>query len=320
MAVTVSISATKIDITSTGGVQETFGTCVTAINTNTAGTITGSGTSVDPWIITAAAYRELEISNACKVLFEADTYLYWNWSNTSGTYVVMDFATGSETVIEQNCVFNFGYVGTYTRGYVYVYGKLTIQGTSGNEVIWKNMRSIYFYPRGDQDWDYLKIQDSSYSVGYIPYLTYSNNYILPIPTVHLNHITIEDTRGTYNGRFYWLYSGNPIDTYLFENFSVDHITYPIYLASSNGKFINSTFKNSSVQAVNYNSGNGIGLPFNTSKSVLHNQKTFQPMSVFDGCTFDNCDAGSYGMTNYYAGRILYKDCTFMNQITGLYAS
>ncbi|MEA2037565.1 MAG: hypothetical protein U9O94_08705, partial [Nanoarchaeota archaeon] len=170
MAVTVSVTATKIDITSTDGVQETWDTCVTAINAHTAGTVTGTGTSGDPYTITAASYRELEFSSGVKVKFVAGTYTDWQWGTTSGTYVIFDASSGCEIEIEQGCNFNFGSTGTYKRGYVYLYGKVTAQASSGNEIVFENYRSMYIYSRDTQVMDYVFLKNCTYSSGYMIYL------------------------------------------------------------------------------------------------------------------------------------------------------
>lgn len=320
MAVSCTVTAIKIDITSTGGVQETWGTCVAAINAKVSGTITGAGTVGDPYTITAAAYRELEISNGCKILFEANTFTRWFWSATSGTYVILEFATGSDCVIEEGCEFDLGYTGTYRRGYMYTYGKLTITGTVSNPVIFKNYRSGYLYFRDDQDWDYVKFQDTTYSSGYMIWLSYSQ-YTSIYPTVNLNHITVENTNANYWGRVYAGYTSTmPRDELTLNNWHVEHLYYPIYSVSGSVKFTNSTFKDTIIQAYSYDAGNGIGLPFVTSKDKLANSKTFQPMNVFDTCTFDDLDNGVYAVYCYYPGRTLFKDCTFQNQSNGVYTS
>ncbi len=325
MAVTATVTATKIDITSTGGVQEPFSAIVAAVNAVTAGTITGTGTPADPYTITAASYRELEISSGCKVLLEDDTNIQWQWDNTSGTYVVFELASGSEMEIGANVVMDFGYTGTYHRGYAYWYGKLTAVNTEGNEVLLKNMRSNYFYPRADQTVDYLKIQDCSYAGGYMFHRNY-DGYTTEEPSCSYKHITVENTNGNYYGRIYWGQNASvPLDNETFDGWHIEHIDYPLSTTAGNFKIKNTTFKDCKYQTLSYSGGNGTGLPFNTSKAKLLNNKTFQATSVFDNCVFDDTDnngvpgAGAYGFYTAYGGRTLMKNCTFKNLSYGAYA-
>ncbi len=111
--------------------------------------------------------------------------------------------------------------------------------------------------------------------------------------------------------------GVPLDSYTFNNFHVEHISYPMFATTGNFKISNSTFKDCTYQVLSYSSGSGIGIPYNTSKIELCNNKTFQPMCVFNNCVFDNIDAGVYGIHHYYGGRLLIKDCEFKNLSYGI---
>jgi len=210
MAISVAITSIKIDITSTGGVQVPFSDVVTAVNANTAGTITGSGTDADPWVITATAYRELEISSGCKVLFESGTRINWQWSTTSGTYYILDMAAGSTVHIEEDVIFDLGSTGTYRRGYVYSRGSLIINGTLGNEVIFKNYRSMYIYPYNyDVTIDHCKFQNATYSNGYMVYVSY-DQCSTAMAHFTMTNITVENTNGNYWGRVCMMYMSSPL--------------------------------------------------------------------------------------------------------------
>ncbi len=332
MAVTVSLSNTKIDVTSTGGVQEPLELIYQAVIAIDATRMTRSGSGIEgePYIYTippksGQVYCEFEISSGCKVLFQNSgsnySKLQWTWGSTSGIYTVFDMATGSEIEVEAGFEFDFDTAGTH-RGYAYWWGKSTLSGSSGNEIILKHMRSNYFYPRDDFDWDYVKIQDVSYSTGYMVYMGY-DYHTDKLPTCSFDNITVENTNANYWGRIYLGHNATvPLDNRTFNNWHVEHLDHPLYNISGNVKISNSTFKDCKGPIVCYSSGNGIGLPFNTSKTQLVNNKTFQPMTVFDNCVIDDIDHagisgnGVYGLYCFYGGRVLWKDGEIKNQDYG----
>ncbi len=331
MTVTATVTDNKIDITSTGGVQETWGTCVTAINTVAAGTITGAGTSGDPYVITrgddapaaSADARELEISSGCKVLFEADTFTGWQWNNDAGTLTILDIATGSEVDIEEGCEFDMGIAGTYRRAYISCYGKINFIGTALKPIVFKHMRSIYNYPRADQTWDYVNIEDTTLSSGYMMYMTYNAAYSqTDIPTVSMKHITITSTANPTWGRVYMSYNAMlPYPaTWTFEDWVIEDLSS---ITFNGGTMVCKgwSFKNTVNPIGCAYAGGGIGLPYNHSKAVVFPQGTLQPSIIFDNCTFDDIDLGVYATQGYYGGRVQFRnDCTFINQLYQSYGA
>jgi len=320
MAVTATVTATKIDITSTGGAEVTFGEVVTAVNAVTAGTITGSGTSGDPYTITAATYRELEISANCNVTFEANTYVQWQWSNTSGTYVVLDMASGSTVTMEEGVHLDFGYTGTYRRGYIYLYGALYVNGTSGNGVEWSNYRSFYDYSRDHVEVEYLTLKDPTYSSGYMyhfeNYATLDNK-----EARSYNNVTVTDTSGNQGGRIYMVDMGNPVTNTTWADWTVTDLEY-IYLNITTCKLTRWNIESLKQYISVSGSGHAVGSRYETSKDDTgFSDKYFQPSLMFDNCTIGLSTNQSYILYVRYGSQLYLKNCTFLtDNILNYYGS
>lgn len=313
MAVTVSISATKIDVTNTGGVQVTLEEVYQAVELHTPGTMTKTANGGN-WVyrITAASYRELEISNNCKVLFEVNDVLEWEWGTTSGTYWIFDIATGSEVEVEEGFRFDLGVTGTYRRGYISIYGKMIMLGTEANPIIIEHCRSTYAYFRADQYWRHVIFQDPTYSSGYMLYYSNYTAYYVGGIDLDIKHITFRNTDPAHNswGRVYFTTFGFPETEWLIDTWTMDSIGY-LYLYGSTLKFKDCVFRKIYVPIYLYGAGNNVGLPYESSKDdTKRPRKSFQPKVVFDDCVFEDLYRGNYSVYVYYGSTVLFKNCFF----------
>jgi len=313
LAVTATVTATKIDITSTGGVEATWAECVTAINTHTAGTITMTG-SPNEYTITAASYRELEISSGCIVRFEEGDTINWMWDATASTYVVLEFANGSVTTIEPNVTFDLGSNSQlYMRGYVYMHGSVTAEATLGNEIIFKHYRSCYMLPYQAQSFDYVNFEDLTYA-GYALY--FSNYSNLSWAQCDMDHITFSSTVGNV-----YFVNGGMIPTNLnLTNWFMDGGTNGLLIYSHAGVYFDTwTIKNTSAAPLAYGSGTIIGPLFYNSPGVRV-KNDHQPYIYFKDCLFEDNDAGVYNYLTQYHSVTVFDNCEFKGTGTRIYAT
>jgi len=306
----VSITAIKIDIQSTNGVQAPWSECVTAINLDTPGTITIDDT--DPYAIiytiTATDYRELEISSDCKILFEEFDTIRWFWSASSSSVVLLEFVDGSECVVEEGFTFDLGYTGTYRRGYIYIYGKLTLNGTTDNHIIFKHYRNFYFKARADQYWRYVDFADVWYSGGYNIYFSY--DMISTEPIIDIKYVEVYNIEHTNYGSFFIQQQGLK-GNIIFDNWYIHDMNYGLYITQSTTKFVDCTFENHTIQPLLYDCGNNIGRELQTERNAnTTNQQSFQPFLTFENCLFKDLDNPNYMAYIYYGSNVYYKECTF----------
>lgn len=318
---TVSVAATKIDVTSTGGAgsQSTLDEIYLAINDVTVMTRTGTGPYT--YLIKRASgqiYREFEISANCTVEFEDDDALNWEGITNSGTYYVFDMASGSKTIIGEGFTFDFNSDSqTYNRAYVISYGELEINGVSGNEVVLKGYRSFYDYSRAAQDWNYVTLKNCTYASGYI---YYHANYALTDDysgTRSYDHITITNDSG-HDGRVYFTDMGNASGR-SFTNWTITDITYVLFHQATM-KCVDWVFVDIYTGVQIYGCGNSVGSQvYDTSKSnKLFFDKQFQPAIVFDGCSFGTITNGSSCANIYYGSTVYARTCTFHDESYGPY--
>jgi len=329
MAVTVSLTSTKIDITSTGGVQATLEEVYQAVIAvdATRMTRTGTGTSADPYVYqlipgTGAAYVELEISSGCKVLFQNSgsnySRLEWTWGSTTVATYMLDFASNSEVEIEPGFIFDLDATSASHYAYIILRGQINAVGTLGNEIIFKHYRNLYFYPyAGTHTFEYVKFMDTTYSSGYMFYMTYLQA-ASPV-TVSMKHITVMNTSNTW-GRIYINYVSTPPTDWALEDWRIEKVYYPLYTTASTVRLVRWYFKDTSVQAIVYGCGTGSPPPVITTKSDSSPTKDFQPAFIFEGCTFDNTDLGNIAAYCYYPGRIIFMSPTFIGLNYGAYSA
>jgi len=327
MAVTVSITTLKIDVTSTGGVEATLEEIYQAVIAIDAArmTRTGAGSEGDPYLynippLAGQTYCEFEISGSCIVLFQNSgsnySKLSWTWGTTTAAPYILDFAATSDVTIEPGFEFDMDASTATHYGYIYFRGGISAVGTEGNEIIFKHYRNCYIYPyQNDQTWDYVKFQECTHSAAYMMYLTYPQN-IDPL-TLSMKHITIENASNLW-GRVYFQNESVPNGKQIFEDWTIENLAYPFYTVNGNYYLKRFHFKTSTIQGLHYVNGLGTGLPMTLNKTNGHNTRTLQPMCVFEDCTWEDVDGGNLAMYNYYQSRILLINPTFIGMNYGAY--
>lgn len=206
----------------------------------------------------------------------------------------------------------------------YFYGVVNCSGTSGNEIIFQQHRSINFYMNywtgtTAYDWDYVIIRNPTG-------ITYES--IIFDPTDfrigNLNHsfknITLTDTGISRSGRPY--FGPGDYSNIEFDSWTVDFI-YGINFESGifGITFKNSTFKNTTTYSTIGASGaNTTSGAYDTSKG--HNwSRSNQPMVRYYNCTFDAVDLGYYLAGYIVSGSVvMYESCTFKNGTQGMWSS
>ena len=306
---TVSVTQNNITVSATDGNQP-FSAIVTAVNNMASGTITGSGTSGDPWVITTYLnqYRTFTFNSGTDVTFEQNNHITWGTINTTGKYAFY-FNDGCKITWEDGVVIDET-AGSAGDVYNVFYGEVTITGTESNKCRIKGMSRIYFYSRQEQHLTYLDITDNRKSSGYSCYFSmYSNT---ASPDCSMNNVRFYNDSGS-NGYAFYLSGGGDYSNWTFDNIEVDGLTYAIINYGSLAKFSDSVFKNCVNQILCYNSGNKIGNIYETSKDDERYLKTnnLQPMMTFDTCSFQDMDNGAYIMYVAYNALVHFKDCSFI---------
>lgn len=307
MEVTVVVSAILIDVQSTGGVEETFDTVVTAINAHTAGTVTGSGTSGNPYIITGD--RELQIRNGCKVRFVEDTHVTWNAITTSDRYAI-DWQSGSQIEIEAGCVFSMS--GSAAQIYNSFAGLINITGTALKYVTITGMSRNYFYTyTGDCIWEYFKITENKQAAEYYFYFQQVNAQA-GYKWIFRN---FEVTSTTNKGYVFYFSPGGMYANIEIYDFVIDNCYCAFYINGCSAKLKNGIIKNCSYYAgLIYGGGNVVSAGYETSvDDTLFPTGRFQSMIVFENIHFiDNATdiSTKNQMLIYYNSLVLLTNCTF----------
>lgn len=311
--VNVTVAGTKIDVTSITGGQATFAELVTAVNAVTAGTITGSGTSGDPYVITTpSGYRELEISNGCEILMEADTFIEWGSITTSGQYA-LDIAAGGKLTIEEGCKLDCS-AGAAAAVYWTCYGEIHAVGTEAKPVLIYGLHRWYFYPRVDSELIWIEFDYNR--AGYIIYNSGDTNFpeiIVQIKNCKFLNTTSANCRALY------------LTSNIFVNWQIEDCLFDNMLSTvlygATVKLKNCTFTNMNDHSIlAYNNGGYNGSPYSTSVTPANDPKIgIQALLVLDGCVFqDNSLDSDYAVYGAYGTRVLLKDCVFDNLYEGLY--
>lgn len=311
MAISVTVNSIKIDITSTGGVEETFDSVVTAVNSVSAGTITGTGTSGDPYVVTGD--REIEISTNCIVRFVADTYLEWNSITTSGR-VALDCASASIVNVEEGCHFTFD--GSAAQIYVSFYGEINLSGTTSKHIVLERMSRIYMYIRSASIWEYFEINDNRVaSAG--GYCLYFSNFSgsNQAPTIILRNFSMSSS--TNYGLGFYFTPGGIYSNFDIHDFVIDGLYVGAYLYGCSVKLYDGVIKNCVSYAIQaYGVGNVVSAEYDTS----HDDNTFptgrfQSMGVLENITFQDNNT-TWAILNYYNSLLQVKDCTFIDTGAG----
>ena len=319
MAVSVTVTAVKIDVTSTGGALVTMSDIVTAVGDTAV--MEEVGTVITIKRAAGQVYREFEISAGCKVEYEEDyTINHEGISNTS-TYTQLEWASGSYVKLNPGVTIDMNSDNqTYARSYLYAYGEVEAVGTLAKPITLKKMRNFYLAAAYDQEYEYVYFQDWTYLTSFclsLGYQVISNT----APQVSLKHCRVENTNANYFGYGMYSTSGNrTLDNFTIEDCVFTHLYYPLYMTTTAGgmKFTRCEWSDCPIQPVIYGAG-GYGLSEIGSTNIGSGfkQNTHQGYFYFDECTFDDVDNGVYGAYLLFNTNAILKNCTIKNQSYGI---
>ena len=345
MALSVTATATKIDVISTDVGGNTLAEVVDAANVSLAGKVTIDNTDPNAIIYTinCTAYTLLEISSGAKVTFEEFDELRWE-KTTAATYA-LTIVSGGEIVVEEGFTFDFGYAGgqpistsaydNQRYAYIQFQGKVTFNGTSSNHITMKNYRIWYvtYAMRYGIYMHYVDLRGFSVQGHYALYMFLQRNYD-DGSVVDMQYLDFTDTRN-----YGYVLVGNgdmstmQEDRITLSQWTVDDIYY-FRSVSSTKKFANFHFARTRCQILG--GGSKSGKPYNHDRMVgeAYRNISFQPYTMFDNCTweamtsycvepsgdalvyFKECTfdvaGGGTASPSYpqYSATIIYKDCTF----------
>ncbi len=311
MAITTTITSTKISVSSTGGQQVSMSDIVAHINDTSVMEEIEKVITIKRQI--GQIYRKFEVASESKVIYEEGYTINQEGITNSGSYYILDWQDKSEITIEPDVIFDFNSDNQdYGRAYIIIYGTILARGNLNHEIIFKHYRSLYNYPKRNQSWEHVKFMNFTYN-GYALHVA-GDSYSDIKPTVLYDYITVTNDNGNYWGTLYLHQSATmPLDNVQFNNFKIEHIYYPLRSNQGSVKITNSSFLDCSRSITLASTGLGEGIPYLVGGSEIHNNKTFQPISIFDTCVFDDIAYG-YCLWGSYAGKILLKNCTFKNTL------
>jgi len=307
MAVSVSVTSSIIDVTSgTGTIDDIY----TAVGNPAVMSRTGS----DPYVYEVYGNRELEFSSGTNITLEANDTLQWTLS--AHKYPILDAASGCTFTIEEGATIDAD--TDYNHySYIYFYGTVHIQGTSGNHVTIKNMRSIYcyFYNNTAWDWDYVDIISGVLTSGYSLYFRPDTRQYY-YATHNFNQIQMTTGAAGSNKGYLYIDAGD-YQGLTFNNFTVDGLNYGgQFISPKNIKFQNSVFKNNYYfPRIHGGGGNSIHSNYGdlTPWGSAGRGSNQAYAVVFENCLFKNNYTQSstrYGCGAYYKGSVKFIDCVW----------
>ena len=317
MAFTFSIDGSKIDVlTGTG----TLAQLQSEANAITSGCFTNPSGQ----IYQVNGNRELEISSGVTVTTtDGDTL---QWDLTANKFPVLDVATGGILNLTQNTTI-IGDVNQTYQAYIYFYGEVNCNGTSGNEVIFEYHRSIYMYCyglSGAMDWDYVIIRNNVLSSGYNLYFQPDlQSFNDQLYTHTFNNITIQGgPTASVNNGYIWFDSGN-YRNFTFTDFTVTDGNVILAYGTTNLKLENWDISSMVLEPRPYGNGGvrGVAHYDPVAATPVGDYSFNQGKFTFKNCTFDANDGGVYtgGICNHQSC-VLYDGCTFENATYGVYAN
>ena len=307
---TFTLTATYIYInTGTGDMSELYADLFAAAgDLETYMTRTGA----DPYVYTVQGNRELRIQ-AAATLNHDNLGDELGWNLTVAKYPILSiygvFNQGPGCIVT-------GDVNDTFYNYMYCYGVWNCAGTVANPCVIQQMRSVYAYDSdpGLLTWDYVDVKNPTISSGYLIYLR-SALYGNQSWTLSLTNINFSDT-----GHWGYLYFDNgDYSQCTFEDWTVTDINRLLFYGVYSAKFTNVTITSNSVE----NEFSGCSLEriighYPTTGDGKYRNDGFQPGIVFDNCTFDANDSGTYTGGSLLQGSVVrYKDCTFSNASYGV---
>tara|TARA_Y100000310_G_scaffold319966_2_gene375880 strand:- start:968 stop:2470 length:1503 start_codon:yes stop_codon:yes gene_type:complete len=319
---TGSTSSSKIDVTAGTGTLAQLQADVDGVD---PGIFTVAGG--DPYTYTVLGNRELELDNNVTLNMQNKDDIL-QWTLTSAKYPILDIQSGAifnvgdgtETGSGQNIK---GDSAAAKHSYFYVYGSLNLQGTESSPIVIEDYRSMYIWTYDDPtdicDWDWVTLQNTTYSSGYILIIEGYGHEVAPQHT--FDNVTISDDGG--DGRVYMFYTMDYSNA-SFNNITIDNTDRCYFYGGGVMKFVNSTFKNIDNYGWLFLASSSalVGNRYVTDSGTNYSGKYEQPIIVFDNCTFDsNGDASTkYGVGGVARGStVLFRDCTFNDAAYGVYA-
>lgn len=308
MAFTFSINSSIIDVASgTGTLAQLYADAIA----HTPGCMTSPSANV----YQIEGNRELELSSGVTVTTADGDTLQWNL--TIDKYPIFDVQSGSTLNLAQNTTI-IGDTNSSHQSYIYLYGTVNCYGTAGNEVVWKNYRSIYVYMYDSTawNWDYVILRDNTLSSGI--YIYFQGGGTSGWDGVKIPHsftnVSVIDTKGW--GYFY-LVNGD-YSQWTFDNWTIDGVDRLYFSDLACLTLSNWTFRHSDVEnLLGNNSYLSTRSRYKTSKtSDFYSYEYNQPLVVLDSCTFDDQDSGSYCWALECGAVYLFKNCTIQNQKNG----
>lgn len=310
MAITCTVSSSLINFTSSAGVRESLHTYYAAANAVSAGVITGSGTSGDPYVITGN--REVRFTGANTLIdWSVDVHTKWNSITTSGTYALRFYAD-CDAQLGGGCTFDVS-GSSATQIYMYILGKVVIAGDSGNPTVFKGFSRIYQYGRLEQSWDNFEIKNNRSSGGYNMYFSQYNSPVAP--QMSFTNFKMYNDSGNNGYGLYFSPGGMYANVYI-DGINIDGLEYGVLVYGCSAKIggtISSEIKNCVNAGIYFQgAGNVVSAAYETSQDdTAFPTGKFQSMGVAQNITFTDNDLGASSILAYYNALVQVRDCTFV---------
>ncbi|MHA1852575.1 MAG: right-handed parallel beta-helix repeat-containing protein [Candidatus Heimdallarchaeaceae archaeon] len=254
--------------------------------------------------------RELRLQSGVTLDIGSDTL---QWDLSTSKYPILRVYQGA-TLIGGAGGKIIGDINNTYYSYIYFYGTITLQGSSGNNFVIEQYRTIYLYERTTSTYtfDYVTLQNNTYTYGY--YIYWNRNDATSNQNSHsFTNITIQSN----NHKGYGMLLYGDFSNVTFSNITIDDTRYGFYLQAATAKFTNCTVRDTyldSLMAYGASPTWTYG-HYTTSKTKQYNLAGWQQGKVvFENCTWhDNRNSSSTEMCVYYVGRgsvVLFKNNTF----------
>lgn len=309
-----SISSSIIDVASgTGTLSELYTDAIA----HTAGCMTNPSANV----YQIAGNRELELSGSTILTVETGDTIQWDRTSNGNILEVQQNAT---IVFEEGSTMNMDASGNH-MGYAYYYGRLDVQGTSLNRVIFENCGRNFMYPYGSGTQSnggahtvaYLTIRNLVSASGYAMFFTPGQTTLHDDVTHTYDNIICQagPTEATGNG---WLayFSWGSYHNFTFTNIDITNGNGWLIYGATNLKIDGGTALNGDSDSRIYappgvGHGSSAYDPVNPKVFGTHNRN--QNKCLFKNYTFDDGDLGVYTLGTIDRGAVLYcESCTFQN--------
>jgi len=315
MALSVSIQSTYINVASgTGSLEDLYQTIYDlAGGAETYMTKIGAG----PYIYEILGNKLLYLRGGSVLnINNPGDELRWTLS-ISAAPVLYSFI-GSELNVVEGCTLNFNNnapaSGIYT--YIYMSGKIRLEGTIANPITLKNYSQFRLYSSvsdaEDRYFNNVRLGYITYSASFYYLSFYQDTYSSYSPVGIFKNITID---GEDRGVIVFSQSSD-LSKVLFDNFITDRVYSIVTTQGSNLKFSNSSFK----KGYYYNSIYGLAAQnrYYRSSDAYKRAESFQPKITFENCVFEDnytsvATKACFHYNNYNT-IIKFKNCTFSGNV------